>query len=302
MAVYSGKYGAVNGMSTVRNWVLNETTQPAEYRASNTRAGTGRKEGVYDYTGSFEGYGGVPPIMPSEYFDFVGYTAPTTGAFGVAGLTKNATNAIVQSVTINWDWTTGGLLDWMVNFAAGEPNIITEASAAVTDLSLPAVKIVCPTKITVSENIVLWPNLTRASLTITANNPSFVNSSTQGRTGRRAGIIDWNASVTEQATAVNPNIGLSNCLGSIVGAETLMQMYIDATLFWGLKWAHFVDVSDLRVDNDTGAIIGQTNNFAMAGFDDDGVSGYIARPGEDGASNPYWWPDEIEADIHSFVL
>lgn len=302
MSVYSGRFGAVNGMSTVRNWVLNETTTPAEYRASNTRAGTGRKEGVYDFTGSFEGYGGVPPIMPSEYFNFVGFTAPTTGGFGTAGVTKEATNAIVQSVTINWDWTTGGLLDWLVNFAAGEPNIITEGSASTTDLSLPAVKIVCPTKITLTSNDTLWPNLTRASLTINANNSSFVNSSTQGRTGRRAGIIDWNASVTEQANVANATLGLSACLGSLVGGDTLMRMWIDATTYWGLSWAHYIDSSDFRVDNDTGAIIGQTNNFGMAGFDEDGNSGYIARPGEDGGSNPYWWPDAIEADTHAFVL
>jgi hypothetical protein len=302
MPVYSGRFGAVDGMSTVRNWVLNETTQPAEYRASNTRAGTGRKEGVYDYTGSFEGYGGVPPVMPSEYFDFVGYTAPGSGQFGAVGVTKNADAAIVQSVTINWDWTTGGLLDWVVNFAAGAPNIITEASAAVTDLTPPAVKIVCPTKITLTTNNTVWPNLTRASLTITANNPSFVNSSTQGRTGRRAGMIDWTASVTEQAVAGNATLSPSLCLGSLVGGDTLMRMWIDATTYWGLLWAHYVDASDFRVDNDTGAIIGQTNNFAKAGFDPDGDSGYIARPGEDGGSNPYWWPTWIESEVHAFVL
>ena len=302
MSVFSGRYGAVNGMSTVRNWVLNETTTPAEYRASNTRAGTGRKEGVYDYNGSFEGYGGVPPIMPSEYFDFVGFTAPTSGIFGTIGATKQAVNAIVQSVTINWDWTTGGLLDWVVNFAAGEPLIITDGTATTTDLSLPAVQIVCPTKITLTNNNTLWPNLTRASLTITANNPSFVNSSTQGRTGRRAGNVDWNASVTEQAVNTNTVIGLSGCLGSIVGADVLMRIWIDATFYWGLLWAHYVDSSDFRVDNDTGAIIGQTNNFAMSGFDVAGNTGYIARPGEDGGTNPYWWPTEIESDAHAFVL
>ena len=67
----SGKYGAVNSSpasDTVFNWVINEMTTPVEFRASNTRSGTGRRSGVYDYTGVFEGYAKVPPVMPSEYF------------------------------------------------------------------------------------------------------------------------------------------------------------------------------------------------------------------------------------------
>ncbi len=44
--------------------------------------------------------------MPSEYFDFAGYTAPTTGARGATGQRHSADNAICEEVTINWNWQT----------------------------------------------------------------------------------------------------------------------------------------------------------------------------------------------------
>jgi len=306
MTVLSGKYGAVNttpGTDTVFNWVINETTTPSEFRTSNTRSGTGRREGVYDYTGSFEGYAGVPPFMPSEYFDFLGYTAPTTGARGVAGITHQCINAIVDEVSITWDWGTCDLLKWALRFSSGEPGLILRASNGITDNAIPDPPTVCGTKVTLTANNTVWPNIVTATLTITANNPTFVNSSTQCTTGRRPGIIDWNAAIVEQASGPNATLGLSACNDVGVGGDTVLRLWVDGASYWDLWWAHLVSISDLRVDNDTGAIIEQTNNFAMNGFDVGGSgNGRIARPGEDGASNPYWWPTEIVADTLPFTV
>ena len=301
MGVFSGKYGAVGDVDTVRNWVLNELTTPAEMRASNTLGGTARYEGVYDYNGTFEGYDGVPPYMPGDYFDFTGYTAPSTGALGVAGITKSAVNAIVQEVTINWNWQSGELLNWALSFAAGEPLAITEAQAVVQDLVLPVPKIICGTKVTLTASDTVWPNIVSASLTIRANNPTYVNSSTNGYTGRRRGIIDWTAAIVEEADQTDVSLGVAACLGTQVGSDNILRLWCDATTYWDLYWAHFVDVSDLRVDNDTGAIVGQTNNFAMMGFNkENGQNGRVGRPGEDGASNPFWWPTTFNALTNPF--
>jgi len=297
--VLSGKYAAINGFSTTRNWVISETTTPAEFRASNTRSGTGRREGVYDYTGTCEGYAGVPPVMPSEYFDFQGYTAPTTGARGATGKNHSALNAICEEVTINWNWGNCELLNWSMRFAAGQPTNITSTTAALTDDSIPNPPIVCGTKVTLTASDTEWPNIVTASLTITANNPTFVNSSTQCFTGRRPGIIDWTAAITEQAVDTFATLASGACLGTYVGSDNILKLWVDGSTYWDLRWAHLVSISDLRADNDTGAIIEQTNNFAMNGFVGQSI-GRIARPGEDGASNPYWWPTEVIADTLPF--
>jgi len=281
--------------------VLSETTTPAEYRASNTLGGTGREEGIYDYSGSAEGYGGVPPVMPSEYFNFLGFTAPTTGARATAGVTKAANNAICQEVTINWSWVTGELLNWAMSFAAGEPLGITEGSASTVDAVLPIPEIVCGTKVTLTVGNTVWPNIVTASLTIRANNPSYVNSSTAGKTGRRPGIIDFSCAITEENNAEGGSLVASTCLSTAVGGNNILRLWVDNTDYWDLYWAHLVDISDLRVDMDTGDIIRQTNNFAMAGFNiEEGQNGRIGRPGEDGGSNPWWWPTELNADTLPF--
>jgi len=300
MTVLSGKYGAVGGsFDTIRRWTLSEVTTPAEFRTSNTLSGTGRREGVYDYNGVIEGYAGVPPYMPSEYFDLELFTAPTTGARGASGISHEATNAIVESVTINWNWGTCQLLDWSLAFAAGEPLAINHTTNTTVDAVVPDPPIICGTKVTLTTNDTVWPNIVTASLTITANNPTYVNSSTQCTTGRRPGIIDWNAAIVEQATGPNATLSKATCLLTEVGGDTVLRLWVDATTYWDLTWAHLMSITDLEANDDTGDIIQQTNNFAMNGFDA-GVAGHIGRPGEDGGSNPYWWPTEVIADVLPF--
>lgn len=286
-------------MDTVRRWSLSEVVTPAEFRASNTKSGTGRREGVYDYNGIIEGYAGVPPVMPSEYFDFSGYTAPTTGARGAAGQVHSAENAIVEEVTINWNWGTCELLNWSLRFASGEPLPITHASSSIVDAVVPDPPIVCGTKVTLTTNNTVWPNIVSASLTIRANNPKYNNSTTQCFTGRRPGIIDWSAAIVEQATNPNTTLTTALCLGVKVGGSTVLRLWVDATDYWDLQWGLLENISDLEVNDDTGDIISQTNNFAMNGYYD-GAEGRIARPGEDGGSNPYWWPTEVIADTLPF--
>lgn len=299
MGVFSGKYGVVDGYDTVRNWVLNETTTPAEFRASNTKAGTGRREGIYDYSGSFEGYAGVPPVMPGDYFNFTGFTAPTTGARGTAGTTKSVVNAIVESVSINWNWENGELLNWSLDFASGEPLIITEGTASTVDAVAPNPPIICGTKVTLTGSDTTWPNIVSATLNITANNPTFVNSSTAGKTGRRPGIIDWTANIVEQSASEFTSLVASTCLGSKVGGTNILRLWTSSSLYWDLTYAHYVSAEDFRVDIDSGDIIQQTHNFAMSA-ESQGSLGYIGRPGEDGGSNPWWWPDTYNADTLPF--
>lgn len=237
--------------------------------------------------------------MPSEYFDFEGYTAPTTGARGAAGQKHSAVNAICDEVTITWNWGTCELLNWALRFSAGEPLSITHASGVLVDNVIPDPAIVCGTKVTLTINNTVWPNIVTASLTIRANNPTFVNSTTQCFTGRRPGIIDWNASIVEQTTTPNVTLITAPCLGTIVGGSTVVRLWVDATTYWDLQWGQLIDITDLEANPDTGDIIQATNNFAMNGFYE-GAMGRIARPGEDSGSNPYWWPTEVIADILPF--
>lgn len=301
MSVLGGKYCAVNGLSTVARWTLNETTNVPRFRASNLRGGTGRRRGVYDYSGVIEGYGEMPPVMPSEYFDFTGFTAPTTGARGTAGQTKEATNAIVDQITMAWNWNTAEILKWTINFSCGEPTRILEGTASTVDNSDPTIFEVCGLYIEIGEegDEVEWTNIQSALLTINAENDQFVNSSTGCVIGRRPGPIDWTLALTED------NEGKFNNFDP--GEQGRFRLFtVPVTRYWLLEWGHYVDRTNLRVDAETGEVISQQHNWAMNCVDDvdDTEIGVIARPGETGGTggSGYWWPDQVIADTLPFTV
>ena len=285
MGVLSGKFGAVNGVSTVSNWTITDTMTLTEGTASNTLGGKARRKGIHDWSGSFSGMGGIPPVLPSNFFTFAGYTAPDNGVSGT-GLVYTAP-AIVESVTINWNWESGEIINWTVNMASDGPAV--GAAGDITDLSVPDLPETCGTKIGYIDGDTgngtgadtEWINLLSATLNISAANPTFVNSSTifggQCWTRRRAGVIDWNVSVTEQD---NDRTKFDK------GDDLFLRLYINATQYWNLAFAKLREFTGLTVDRQSGAILSQTLNFDMnSNRDTDGNTGFVVRP-----SGFTYWP------------
>src|SRR5947207_1860310 len=97
MGVHSGKFAAVNGKSTVRNWSINDTNATKAFIASNTGGGTGRLKGNHDWSGSYSQYSGIPAVMPGSALSFTGYSAPDSDVNNTTGKTKSGT-AIVDSI------------------------------------------------------------------------------------------------------------------------------------------------------------------------------------------------------------
>lgn len=283
MTVHSGKFGVINGESTVRNWTINDIQEAQAFVASNMRAGTGRRVGIYDWTGSFGNYGGEPISMPGDIFSFQGLTAPDTDIEGTNGVVY-AGQAIVDSVAITWNWGAGEILSYVVNFSGdGE---LTNSLATLSDATNPDVPIIALTKIEYETNPVgpiftEWSDLAQAVLTISTANQPYVNSGTiqNGKVVRRRkkGITDFTIAITDQATeraAPLPQIGSSE----------ILRMHINATEFYELKWAQVTDYSGISVDIESGAIIQRTANMGMDGNDGTGL-GHIILP-----DLTIWWP------------
>lgn len=258
MAVLSGKFGVVNGYSHIKNWNLERTSAPEIYRTSATEFGQFAGDGVTDWSGGFEGVGEGPPttLFPGSVFTFQGYTAPTTGIYGNDGV-KVTGSAIVDSLTIDWTWGEGASQGWSIEFSAASGVITEESDGIFADTS-----VVIPDKMC---NLVLqtgasgaeaaWLDLTSASLSISADNQSFVNSGTACTTHRTKGPIDWSLSVTEQSTAMK----------FALGSDTRFRIYTDAADFWLLEWGHLQDIGGLTIDIESGAIIDKTYSFIMQG-------------------------------------
>jgi len=280
MSVHSGKFATVNGEPTVGAWSINDDSDTKAYRASNTKGGTDRRPGITSWSGSFERFSGLPIVMPGTSFSFLGYEAPDSDVSGGTGQTYSGT-ALVDSIALTWNWQGGDLLKLVTNFSGHLALITAAAQAAVADNTASDARgIVEVTPPTVQVNgaggQVAWPNVAQISLTISAANQPYVNSSTAGGTGRKPGNIDWTLTATEQEvlrTLFNK--------GDIVD----LKLFIDATTFWILKFGLVKGFTNIRHDRDTGAIISRNVQIDMKAFDAAGVVGQIRLPG---ASSDFW--------------
>lgn len=100
-------------------------------------------------------------------------------------------------------------------------------------------------------------------------------------TGQLAGPVAWALAVTEQD--VRRDL-------FIKGQSVDWKLYVTDTLFWRLRWGMVRDFTGIQVNMETGAIIQQTVNVDMDGFDLTAGSyaaatGYVKKP--DGTT---WWP------------
>jgi hypothetical protein len=281
MTVHSGKFAALDGIDTVAQWTINHQQAPARGVASNTALGPVRKKGVSSWTGNYNAYGGIPVAMPGELIGFIGYTAPTNDISG-AGM-RYSGNVMIDSVAITWNWRTGDMLKHTVNFS-GDLALARASGAQITDVAVPDMPsiAVCakPTwKPAASGAHAALPGVGQITLTFTAANQSYVNSDTviggSVWTGRKSGPIDWTATVVQDDIEM---------VAPLPGEDVELKFFVDATLFWLLKWGHTRDDGGITANIETGAILSRTINFDMTGHDGTAL-GVIQKPG---ATD--WWP------------
>lgn len=277
MGVFSGKFGVVNGRSSVKDWTITETEAQPKAVASNTYGGTIRRRGVGSWTGSYNALGGRPSVFPGQAFSFSGYTAPDNNTEGGTGQLYAGT-ARVSSLAITWNWASGELISHAVQFAGHLA--LGKSTGVHSDLTAPQTDETCGTKITYERAFGSggsssglsamdeWENLVSATLTINSALQAYVNSSTLCWTGQAAGPIDWSISITEQE---NKNIGRRQR-----GDDLYLRMYVDSEQYWDVMWAKIREYSGLSVNRE-GAIIQRTCNLDMNG-DLGGNPGSLKHP------------------------
>lgn len=283
--IASGMLALLDGISTVRNFNLTDTQNNPPIRASNTQSGTARRKGIKSWSGSYGSYGATPLYMPGEFFDFKAFMPPPT-------LVPNddceaySGSAIVDSVAITWNWTSGEVLSHVVNFSGHLGLSLLSAQQGIDATDVEALE-VCGTKWQYSIDGTTWyewPTLAQAVLTITAANQAYVNSQTACETGRVAGPIDWTLALTEQ------NCQRLESNYPTKGNDYQFKGFVDATDHWRLKWGKLKDFTNIQADVESGAIIGRTANIEMNGIVGSTV-GRIYKPGyNSGTGAGIYWP------------
>jgi hypothetical protein len=288
MAVHSGRFGVVNGVSTVGEWSIADAGTLAEAVASNTAFGTARRPGVEEWSGSYQPYGYAPPSgqMPGDSISFIGYMAPDNDQGGVGE--EYSGTAMLKQLAVNWNWASGEIISFQTDFDGHLALTPTPATGPHLDSSVPSFPQIGGTFFsyaTVSPwtSYTTWTDLVSATWTLKNNVQPYVNSSTwlgtPGRfwTGRKQGIYDWTLAVTEQ------NVDRARFKK---GDQLALRLYVTQSLYWELWWGMVRDFTNIVVDRKTGKIITQTINIDMQVSDvTAGTLGHILKP--DGTT---WWP------------
>jgi len=283
MGLHSGKWAAVNGISTVRSWSINERQAPARGIASNTGMAPVRKKGVFSWDGSYNAYGATPAAMPGQLFNFVGYGAPDDDVSGNGQRYEG--NGMVSGISLTWDWASGGFIGHTVNFA-GDMALAKTSGALPVDATAPDMPTIALCKIqtgSVAETgYTDIPNVTNVTLNISCALQAAVNSSTivGGKlwTAQKSGPIDWSLTIAQQDNDRLASIPFD------IGDNRSIKIFTDASLFWLLKWGHCRGFEGLTADRESGALLARTINFDMTAVDTADL-GTVTDP-----SGTEWWP------------
>lgn len=249
--VKTGINAAVDGVSTARGWEVSYTADTQKYVASNTDGGPGREDGNKDWSGSYTAYGHTPAVWPGESFTFLG---SEDGAVGVSG------TAIVDTITINIDFESGAIIDYTVNFSA-DGALTLNAAAVVADATMPAAYTSIGRKVqlkAIGGAYADVDDVRTVTITLSAENQSYVSSSTSGWVRRNAGNFDATLSLSIYESDLSALI-LPNSIYSV-------KVYVTAAAFWEFEWIKFGEASGVTVDREGAGHIAYTANGAFTGF------------------------------------
>lgn len=262
MTVHSGKNANVNGVPTMRQWSIEERVTPARATASSTKQGVQRKKGVRAWSGSINCYGATPIVLPGQSLSFIGYGAPTDDVSGNGH--RYSGTAYCNSVSVNWNWKSAEIISHTINFV-GHLALTKALGADPGDTTVPDTPPVVGTKLEykkVGGAFVELANLTSASLTLTRQIQSYVNSSTLVTgvcwTGQRVGApMDWTLAL-QQEDDERVDAAMFD-----IGDDLELKLYADATAYWSLVWGYVEGFTGITVDRESGAILSRTINLGM---------------------------------------
>ncbi len=263
----------------LRTWTLSLTAALAEAICSASSGATLRAAGNLDWSGSYTAYGHTPAVDPGDSFTLNAAIAGVAAAsIGLEGA------AICDSWTVEVDIEGGAVIGHTVNFSAnGALGYGASGVLAVDDDdSLPAPHPGNLCKVQIAEaspydashaNIL---DVRTWSLTVTADNKSFVSSETAGQTKRSAGNIDAKVAIGLYA---QDDIGYDSLptANAIVG----LRLFVTATLYWELAYAMVEEVGDQGADVEAGALAGGSlslGNMAYADISGTFTEGHIKNP------------------------
>lgn len=272
-APYSGLLGAVNGVSSVQQWQINDDMDIHAMGASNTLGGKVKKQGTKHWGGSMVQFGANPlNQMPGDLIDFVGFVGPENGVSGTGPAYIGS--AMVDSIDLTWDWATNAPLMITTNFSGAGALAYDPEHAEILDET--ALAVVCAQndqlKVLYSEYDTEWDNLESINLNISRANLEYTNSSSVGWKSRKKGPFDFTL------TAIEHEIKRTRFSK---GDFVQLKLFVSPDDYWLIRWGMVKSFTGITVNRDTGEIVKQTVNFEGSIRDYQGTNvGSIILPSE----------------------
>jgi hypothetical protein len=278
------------GLAQVRNWNLNILGQVETRVHSASWGGPERYPGIEDFNVTVEGFGAFPcATFPGYYANLYLFAGPDDGVAGHDGVAYNL-DVICDSLTLTWNWEPTRSLMWSAVFSSTGCLEMESENTWILDESTECYDRMCGLLLAYrnacagSGGATPIDGVTNATLTFTCNNQTAMNSSMDCCTYRTpGGLTDWTLDITQQEdyyTFLNTEL-----------YEFLL--YNTVSTYWDLQWGILDNVSNIRVDRETGAIKTKTYNIKMNGRACCGSAvaqiGQILNP--DGTQ---MWPEEID--------
>jgi hypothetical protein len=284
VAVISGVYGTAKVdtgvVSTVTNWTLDNNININSYNASNTRGYSGKIPGIRSCSGSFTGLGGMPPVKPGQRFAFTGYTGPQSGILGDLVGNTYSVKAIVNNITINWNYGDYSPINWQVQWmsdyqVAGDELI--PGNTGFLDTSLPPVDTMVPSgDCTLVVGSLTGVCLESATLTFSTNVQQFGNSCGKGWQSGIAGATS--VTLSSKCDASGFDVFSADHLP---GRNENVKIYVEGGTgactnkkCWEFEKMIIGSLSGLNVDIAGGGLVSFDVNMEFNAFPD-GQRGYI---------------------------
>lgn len=267
----SGRLAVVNGEVAMSKWSVSEASSPVAIYNSHTGMLPARMHGPLSYSGSIDADRGVPRVMPGQVFTFEGYMGPNNGVAGTPGPMWSGL-ALVDSVTVNFDWTTNKPVSHALSFSnagAFTYNAAATAPSLTGDFTPIEVcgKTLRFTPVGGSETELEM--VKTATLSLSASNGKVTNSSTGCRTDSIGGPGDCKLSVALDTPGRQLTPGALYTVAIPCGADD-----------WVLQYMICKGYTNLQADRTNGNLIGATVELEYSRFNAAGDAGSgITPPG-----------------------
>jgi hypothetical protein len=246
MPVISGKSGAVNGRSTVREWSITPSAQAAAFvssarGASGSGGMTGIVPGNTDWTGQYSFYGIDPGVYPGDSFTFTGATGDGTVYTGTA---------LVSSMSLAAPVEEGGIINGTIQFAAN--SALSRAATPVNDTTVPAAY--SPITVTAVWNSVTLANLRSWNFTINSALQTYTDA---GVTKRVAGNLSANGSISLYEGDIQATL--------LEGEQYTLDCYVTASTYWRFTYATLVGKPH-TIPIESGGIVAVQYDWQYSGY------------------------------------